>query len=357
MDNHLYNIKLYYLGKPLGGGDDFMDKEDLKLTSAEIGTLWGEYVNGTAVDIVNRYMLSIIEDEKIKEIFEEAIKIFATQKEQITIFIENAGFPIPIGFTETDLNKGAKRLFTDIFCLDYLHIMTLHGLLGHSTSLSSSVRKDLRLFYQSCSNDGMNMYHRTIELLLEKGHFQRDPYFYPEKNPEFISGNQFLDGFFGDKRPLASTEIIALSLNIKKKIMEKSLSIGFSQVTQSQDVRKFLKKTEKESDEQIQALSKILKGDNLPVPMSWESEVTTSQDAPFSDKLMLYHIGFLMQSAQAYHGTGLASAMRIDLVAAYEKIILKNLMITKEWFNLMTNNKWLEQPPLAPSRKEIAKDK
>ncbi|MBP1947197.1 hypothetical protein J2Z82_000120 [Virgibacillus litoralis] len=37
-----------------------MDKEELKLTSAEIGTLWGEYVNGTAVDIINKYMLSII---------------------------------------------------------------------------------------------------------------------------------------------------------------------------------------------------------------------------------------------------------------------------------------------------------
>lgn len=333
-----------------------MDKEDLKLTSAEIGTLWGEYVNGTAVDIVNRYMLSIIEDEKIKEIFEEAIKIFATQKEQITIFIENEGFPVPIGFTESDLNKGTKRLFSDIFCLHYLHIMTLHGLMGHSTALSSSVRKDLRHFYQSCSNDGMNMHHRTIELLLEKGHFQRDPYFYPDANPQFVSGQKFLDGYFGDKRPLAATEIIALSLNIKKKILEKSLSIGFSQVTQSIEVRKFLEQTEKESDDQIQSLSKILKGDNLPVPMSWESEVTTSQDSPFSDKLMLYHMGFLLQSAQSYHGAGLASAMRVDLVVAYEKIILKNLMITKEWFNLMTNSKWLEQPPLAPNRKEIVKE-
>lgn len=334
-----------------------MDKEVLKLTSAEIGTLWGEYVNGTAVDIVNKYMLSIIEDEKIKEIFEEAIKTSAKQKQQITLFIQNEGFPVPVGFSESDLNNGAERLFSDIFCLHYLHIMTLHGLLGHSTALSSSVRKDLRHFYESCSNDGMSMYHRTTELLLEKGHFQRDPYFYPEKNPEFVSGQQFINGFLGDKRPLAATEIIALSLNIKKKILEKSLSIGFSQVTQSKEVRKFLESTQNASNQQIQSLSKILKGDNLPVPMSWESEITTSQESPFSDKLMLYHMGFLLQSSQSYHGAGLASAMRVDLVTTYEKIILKNLMITKEWFNLMTKNKWLEQPPLAPNRKEIAKDK
>ncbi|GAA0472396.1 hypothetical protein GCM10008935_30420 [Alkalibacillus silvisoli] len=172
-----------------------MDNQELKLTSAEIGTLWGEYVNGTAVDMINKYMLSIIE---IKLLFEDAIKIFATHKKQITQFIENEGFPVPIGFNESDLNKNSKRLFSDIFCLHYLHIMTLHGLLGHSTSLSSSVRKDLRHFYDSCSNDGMNMYHRTTELLLEKGHFQKDPYFFSGGNPEFISGQKFINGFFGD---------------------------------------------------------------------------------------------------------------------------------------------------------------
>ncbi|OIJ14083.1 hypothetical protein BKP35_07735 [Anaerobacillus arseniciselenatis] len=334
-----------------------MDRENLKLTSAEIGTLWGEYVNGTAVDIINKYMLSIIEDEEIRTLFEDAISTFAKQKKQITNFIENEGFPVPVGFTDSDLNKGTKRLFSDILCLHYLHVMTLHGLLGHMTSLSTSVRKDLRYFYDSCDNDGKRLYHQTVELLLEKGHFQRDPYFYPEATPEFISGQQFLDGYFGDKRPLAATEIISLSFNLKKKILEKTLSIAFSQVAQSKEVRKFLESSQKNSDNQIQALSNILKKDNLPVPMSWESEITTSQDSPFSDKLMLYHIGFLMQTAQAYHGTGLASAMRTDLVVTYEKIILKNLMVTKEWFNIMTQYKWLEEPPLAPNRKNLAKDK
>ncbi|WEG18954.1 DUF3231 family protein [Alkalihalophilus pseudofirmus] len=334
-----------------------MDKEDLKLTSAEIGTLWAEYVNGTAVDIVNKYMLSIIEDEKIRTIFEDAISTFEKQKNQIATFIKNEGFPVPIGFTDSDLNKGTKRLFSDIFCLHYLHVMTLHGLLGHITSLSASVRKDLRIFYDSCDNDGKRMYHQTIELLLEKGHFQRDPYFYPEATPEFISGRKFLDGYFGDKRPLAATEIISLSFNLKKKVLEKTLSIAFSQVAQSKEVRKFLESSQKTSDNQIQALSTILKKDNLPVPMSWETEVTTSQDSPFSDKLMLFHIGFLLQTAQAYHGTGLASAMRTDLAVTYEKVILKNLIVTKEWFNLMTQYKWLEEPPLSPNRKNLAKDK
>jgi Protein of unknown function (DUF3231) len=333
-----------------------VDENGLKLTSSEIGTLWGEFVNGTMTDVVNRYMVTIIEDAKIKAIFEEAIDTFGKQKKQIVRFIENEGFPVPIGFTESDLFLDKPRLFSDIFCLNYLHVMTLHGLLGHSTSLAVSVRKDLREFYDQCDNDAKKMYHQTIELLLEKGNFQRDPLFYPAENPEFVSSKDFTDGFFGKGRKLASTEIISISFNLKKSIMAKTLSIAFSQVAHSKEVRKFLTDSENTSDQQIKAFTKIMQADNLPVPKSWETEVTTSTVSPFSDKLMLYHIGFLFQAAQNYHGAGLASAMRTDLVAAYEATILKNLMVTKKWFNIMVQNRWLEQPPLAPNRQEIAKE-
>ncbi|MFP5114177.1 DUF3231 family protein [Bacillaceae bacterium C204] len=333
-----------------------MDKNNLTLTSSEIGTLWGEFVNGTMTDVVNRYMVSIIEDQQIKAIFEEAIHTFGKQKKQIITFIEDEGFPVPIGFTESDLYKGKPRLFTDIFCLNYLHIMALHGLLGHITAFAVSVRKDLRDFYGSCDNDAKNMYNQTIDLLLEKGNFQRDPQFYPAKNPEYVTSQDFTDGFFGKGRKLAATEIISISLNLKKSIMAKTLSIAFSQVAQTKEVRKFLTDSEKTADQQIKAFSKIMQTDNLPAPKSWETEVTTSTNSPFSDKLMLYHIGFLFQAAQNYHGAGLASSMRTDLVAAYEGTILKNLMVTKKWFDLMVKNKWLEQPPLAPNRTEIAKE-
>lgn len=333
-----------------------MDKEHLQLTSSEIGTLWGEYVNGTMIDAVNRYMFTIIEDEAIKAIFKDALSTFERQENQMVTFLENEGFPIPVGFGEEDINKGAKRLFSDIFCLNYLHIMTLHGLTGHVTALGVSVRKDLRDFYDSCDNDGKKMYHQTIELLLEKGSFQRDPLFYPAKNPEFIVSEDFTDGIFGKGRSLSATEIISISFNLKKSIMAKTLSIAFSQVANSKEVRKFLSDSEKTADQQIQTFAKIMQGDNLPIPRSWETEVTTSTDSPFSDKLMMYHTGFLFQAAQVYHGTGLASAMRTDLITTFESIILKNLMVTKKWFNIMEKNKWLEQPPLAPNRKELAND-
>jgi len=329
----------------------------LALTSSEIGSLWAEYINGTASDIVNKYMYSIIEDKEIKEIFHTAIETFAQQKKEIVDFFVKEGFPVPIGFNDADLFLGKQRLFSDAFCLNYLHIMTIHGILGHNTALCISVRKDLRSFYDSSSAVGNKMYHDTIELLLKKGLFQRDPQYYAYEHPCYITSKDFTDGFFGKGRMLAATEIISISLNLKKSILVKTLSIAFSQIAGSKEVRKFLTNSEKTADGQIRALAKILQADNLPVPKSLETEVTTSTDSPFSDKLILYHMGFLFQAAQNYHGAGLASAMRTDLVATYEKTILQNLLVTKNWFDLMVENKWLEQPPLAPNRKEIAKKK
>jgi hypothetical protein len=334
-----------------------MDYENIKLTSAEIGTLWTEYVNGTMTDCVNKYMYSIIEDESIKKVFEDAINIFAKQKQEIIQRIEKEGFPVPNGFTDSDINMKAPRLFTDIFCLHYLHVMVLHGLIGHITSLGASTRKDLRQMYDSFDNDGKSMFNKTIDLLLEKGKFQRDPLFYPEDNVEFVQDKNFADGLFRTNRPLTATEIVSLSFNIKKNIMAKTLSIAFSQVIQSEESRKFLEQSQDTANKQIQLLSKILQNDNLPSPSSFETEVTDSEASPFSDKLMMYHIGFLFLVGQVYHGAGLASAMRADLVKDYEKVILNNIAVTKDWFDIMVKNKWLEQPPLAPDRKEIVKDK
>ncbi|KQX46687.1 MULTISPECIES: DUF3231 family protein [unclassified Paenibacillus] len=333
-----------------------MNTTQLKLTSTEIGALWGQYVNESMVNQVNKYMLSIIEDTSIREVFNDAIKISENQMQQVSTFMLNDGFPLPIGFTEADTNPNIGRLFSDIFCLDYLYLMTIHGLNGHIYSLTTSVRKDLRDFFDSCLTDGKNMYQRTVDLLLEKGHFQRDPYFFPRTTPEFIDSKKYLDGFWGDKRPLSAIEIGNISLNLKKSIMAKTLGIAFSQIAGSKEIRKFLTDAVQTSNDHIQLLSKKLKDDNLPVPMSWETEITESTDSPFSDKLIMFHTGFLFLTSQSYHGLGLAGSMRSDLILDYERIILKDLTVSKNWFDLMIKNKWLEQPPIAPNRKELAKN-
>ena len=69
-----------------------MENDNLRLTSSEIGTLWGEYVNGTMIDIVNRYMFSIIEDKSIKKVYLTAMRR-SKAKARTLSFIEKDRFP------------------------------------------------------------------------------------------------------------------------------------------------------------------------------------------------------------------------------------------------------------------------
>ena len=132
--------------------------------------------------------------------------------------------------------------------------------------------------YDAFDNDGKTIFHRTTELLLEKGKFQRDPYIYPQNNIEFVSTNEYKEGIFKAKRPLSAIEVISISLNIKKNIMAKALSIAFSQVIQSEEARKFLRTSQETADEHIQNFTKIMHADNLPVPTSWETEIGSNSD-------------------------------------------------------------------------------
>lgn len=85
----------------------------------------------------------------------------------------------------------------------------------------------------------------------------------------------------------------------------------------------------------MKKFTKIMLTDNLPVPKSLETEITTSTYSSFSGKLIIYHIGLLFQTAQNYHGAGLESAMSTDIVTDYDGTILKNLIVTMKWFNTM----------------------
>jgi hypothetical protein len=45
--------------------------------------------------------------------------------------------------------------------------------------------------------------------------------------------------------------------------------------------------------------------------------------------------------------------MRTDLTARYSKIIAEVMMYAKDTFDIVVENKWLEQPPLVTNRKKL----
>jgi len=86
-----------------------------------------------------------------------------------------------------------------------------------------------------------------------------------------------------------------------------------------------------------------------------DAEVMDTTSSPFSDKLMMFHVGFLFSTALVYYGTGFASSPRRDLTPHYLSAIADDALVGNDWMELMIDQGWLAQPPLAQDREKLAK--
>ncbi|WML43852.1 DUF3231 family protein [Neobacillus sp. PS3-40] len=326
-----------------------------KLTSAEIAALWSQYLNETAGLCFHKYMIEYIEDQEIKDVFEYSISLGSNHLEKIEEFFVSEGFPVPIGFTNHDVTLDAPPLFSDTFCLYYLNIMTIHGCHGYSGAITTSTQHDVRDYFTRCNASAVEICNRAKNILLEKGLYFRPPVILPPEKPDFVKNENFLAGWFGEKRPLSCIEITDIYFNLKKSIVAKALTVAFSQVTQSKKVKDLLLKAVDTKDSHIQMFHDLLDIENLPSPPTIESEITDSTTSPFSDKLIMFQVGFLFSTAMVYYGTGWASSPRRDLSPKYLKAISGDFQIGNDWIDLMIENGWLEQPPLAEDRNKLVK--
>ncbi|MBD0383846.1 DUF3231 family protein [Paenibacillus sedimenti] len=329
-------------------------EHNIRLTSPEMASLWTAYLNDTMAICVIKYMLEKVEDSQIKPVFEYASNLAEQHVQIIAGIFEEENFPIPFGFTDNDVNLSAPRLFSDTFWLMYLNEMTIHGLTGYNVGLTTATRSDIREYYTKCNTSSMELYHRTTDLLLSKGVFSRPPYISTPSNADYVKKQSFISGWFGDHRPLNSIEISNIFFNLKKDIVNRALQMGFSQVAKSQEVRNYMVRGVDLTFKHIEVFSSILHENDLPSPNRWESEVTNSNIAPFSDKLMMYHVMVLVGTAVGFYGAGMAVCMRTDIVLQYQRIILETQRYAEDGINIMIDNSWMEQPPQADDRKALA---
>nr|WP_280168891.1 DUF3231 family protein [Priestia megaterium]MDH3159661.1 DUF3231 family protein [Priestia megaterium] len=145
-----------------------MNAESKRLTSTEITSLCTQYHQDTLAVCVAKHVLATVTDADIRSLFAFSLKLSEKHIEILTAIFRAEHFPLPNGFTDEDVDLHAPPLFTDSFWLKYLHDMTIHGLSGYGISFSVSVRRDIRDYYHKCNLDAMEIYNRSLDLLLAK---------------------------------------------------------------------------------------------------------------------------------------------------------------------------------------------
>lgn len=324
-----------------------------KLNAAEQGKLWTTYLGNTMSIQVLKYILHHVEDKEIKDVMQTAYNL----SHQIVITIKDLyhreGYPIPIGFTEEDVNVSAPRLFADEFYLHYLKYLGKAGSSLYSIAIPLIVRQDVRSFFTQTVEAVVKLLNMTNEVLISKGLLSKPPYIpYPTK-AELIQSKNYLHGFFGDVRPLQAMEITHLYDIIENDSVSKAVLIGFSQVAQMDKVKHYFLKGKEIAHKHYDICTKLLEHEDLSSPAILDPLVTTSTTPPFSDKLMMFHkVDMFTMRVRTYANAASLSA-RHDLVAKYGRMTVDVGKYSEEGANLMIEQGWLEQPPHCVDREAL----
>lgn len=331
------------------------ETQETRLTSVEIGNLWNAYISETYVHHVFVYFLKHMEDPVIKPILTnlvDATKDFLWLLK--SVFIKE-GIPIPRGITSEDINLDAPRLFSDSFLIPLLKSMAKHSLQFFSLAYTDSSRNDIRQFFRD-SLDRLVMHNQqAADLTQAKGTPVPPPYIPIPDQVDFVKKQDFLAGFFKDKRPLTAFEINNIFLNAQANALGKALLLGYCQVVKSAEIKQFLIRGKNLSNKYFADLTKILLHENITVPPSYDGEVTDSTESPFSDRMILFHSGFMISHGLMHYGTALSMVQRHDLAAMFAKMMVEVGTYANDGAKLMIKNGWMEQPPLAPDREALIK--
>jgi hypothetical protein len=343
-------------GKILLGGYVVASTHKTELTSAEISNLWMSFQNDSMAICAIRHFLAHCDDDDIRGILEFSLAISKLHIKKVTELFLSEGYPLPIGYTDKDVNLEAPRLFTDKLYLLYMMNMGKFGLSSYSLALSLVAREDIVEYYTNCLDETKKLHNDAKKVALEKGILLRPPLIPKHDTVDFVKKGNFKKGYFGNRRPLLGIEIANLHYNAERNALGLAVIIGFSQVAKEKDVRKYFERGRNISQKHLEVFNSLLGEEYLNGVLPQAQEVTDSTIPPFSDKLMMYHVSALTASAIGQYGIAMSSSPRHDLGIIYERLKMEIVHFSDDGADIMIDNGWLEQPPMNSNRKALAKE-
>lgn len=332
-----------------------LSSHHIELTSSEIGALWSSYMSESASKPVLLYFSQIVEDSEIKGIVDVALAKCQEHITTLTEYFNKEKYPIPIGFSEKDVMLSAPRLFSDPFILYFIRNFGKAAIAANGMALTMSARKDLRELYTHYLSEAAQIEEMSKALELSKGLFIRTPNLAKPNKATMVEHQGFLRGWFGERRTLTATEIAHISMNYTNNALGKTLLMGFSQTVNTEELKHHFLRGIDIASSIMETLRRLLEECSLPSPRTWDTEVSDSIVAPFSNKLMLFHINSLNAIGLGNIGGSLALSMRRDLSAKYVKMMKDIGTYAEDSANIMIKNNWFERPPQAVNRENLAK--
>ncbi|MBB6734230.1 DUF3231 family protein [Cohnella zeiphila] len=325
-----------------------------KLTSAEIGKLWATYMGNNMACRILPYFLQNVDDRDIRSVLVEGLRVAEWATQIVADLFDREGYPLPAGFSEQDVNMGAPRLFDDEFYPHYLKYTGKAGLSVYGIAIPLVSRPDVRDFFTDLLVATIKLMNDVNQLLEEKGYLIKPPLIPTPKTIDFVEKQSFMNGFFGDVRPLQALEITHIYDNVENNAISSAILTGFCQSAKIEQVRHYFQRGKGIASKHIVVLNKVLQKDDLPSHPSLDHLVTDSTFSPFSDKIMLFHkIDMFMVRIRSY-GNALSFSARHDLAMIFARFMAEVGNYVEDGANTMIDFGWMEQPPQAADREALS---
>lgn len=336
-----------------------MTEHYIQLTSAEIACIWTGYMNDTMAKCMLGYFLNHVKDEEIRSVVQQAYDLSSTHIEELHKIFQEEQLPLPIGFTNEDVNINAPRLYTDPFMLQYVAHMAKVGLLAYSAFISMGARKDIKTYFTTGLQKTSDLFVKSTDVLLEKGLYIRAPYIAYPTNSTMVESEKYLSGFsfFSKQRPLNAIEISHLYMNILTNQIGAKLALSFAQISPNNEVQTWMLRGKDISNKHVKIFTSSLIDNDTQAPSSSDVCITDSTTPPFSDKLTMFHMGLLSAAGTGNYATSASASQRSDLILNYERLSLEVAKYTKDGADIMIKNEWMEQPPTTLDKEKLTKNK
>jgi hypothetical protein len=228
------------------------------------------------------------------------------------------------------------------------------GISVYGIAVPLMTRQDVREFFTDCLFSTVKLMNDVNDVLETKGFLVKPPYIPAPQKIDFVKKQRYLNGFFGDVRPLQVLEITHLYDNIQNNAVSRAVLAGFCQSARLEQVRDYFKRGKEIATKQYDILSKLLNKDDLPAFPILDDLVTDSTVTPFSDKLMISHKMDMFSMRIRTYGNALAFSARHDIASALARFMVEVGNYVEDGANISIELGWMEQPPQAADREALS---
>jgi spore coat protein CotF len=310
----------------------------------ELGFLWYLQSSSNMINLLLKYLSETSEDTDLRNTLNEIYETSTFQEQEATQLLSEEGYKDTPFFMEDDIYSSTTKLFSDQLIIEILKHITSNGLRSLAVQYVDLTDYKVKNFYKKLLNDVIQLDFSLLKLLNDKDLLQNNSFSY-EKVDE--RDGKLFKVASTQQRPLNAVELANMFSSLQCNNVGVALCIGFSEVVEDMDTKKFILEGKKLAFYQSASLSDIYRENGIPTTTGLEAHVNKVKESPFSDKLIANLIMFLNPVSITNLQTAVVSSYKKDHIESIKELIKMIENYSEKGLKLLIRKNWFNEPPVS----------